>query len=101
MSMVINIKLETGGFDFVGSRSAGEVIREKMKEALDNNESVTLDFGGIESVTQSFIDEFFGILIRANGIEYIRKRVLLVNASQGIKDTINFVIKYSKLRHTA
>jgi len=99
--MVINIKLETGGFDFVGSRSAGEVIREKMKEALDNNESVTLDFGGIESVTQSFIDEFFGILIRANGIEYIRKRVLLVNANQGIKDTINFVIKYSKLRHSA
>jgi hypothetical protein len=99
--MVLNIKLETGGFDFVGSRSAGEIIREKMKNALDSNETVTLDFGGIESVTQSFIDEFFGILIRANGMGYIRKRVLLVNENQSIKDTINFVIKYSKLRHTA
>jgi hypothetical protein len=94
--MVINIKNETGGFEFVGSRGAGEIIREKMKTELDKGNGVTLDFAGIEQVTQSFIDEFFGIFIRAFGIEYIRGRVRLVNETQGIKDTINFVIKYSK-----
>jgi TctA family transporter len=67
-----------------------------MKEELDKGNSVTLDFVGIEQVTQSFIDEFFGIFIRAFGIEYIRGKVRLVNETQGIKDTINFVIKYSK-----
>jgi len=96
--MVINIKHETGGFEIIGSRGAGEIIRNKMKQELDKGNSVTLDFGGVEQVTQSFIDEFFGILIRAFGIEYIRGRVLLVNATQGTKDTINFVIKYSKER---
>jgi len=96
--MVINIKNETGGFEFVGSRGAGEIIRKKMKKALDKEETVTLDFLGVEQVTQSFIDEFFGIFIRAFGIEYIRGKVLLVNETQGIKDTINFVIKYSKER---
>lgn len=96
--MVINIKNETGGFEFVGSRGAGEIIRKKMKKALDKGETVTLDFLGVEQVTQSFIDEFFGIFIRAFGIEYIRGNVLLVNETQGIKDTINFVIKYSKER---
>jgi len=96
--MVINIKNETGDFEFVGSRGAGEIIRKKMKKALDKGETVTLDFLGIEQVTQSFIDEFFGIFIRAFGIEYIRGKVLLVNETQGIKDTINFVIKYSKER---
>ncbi|MDK9694407.1 MAG: STAS-like domain-containing protein [Sulfurimonas sp.] len=94
--MVINIKNETGGFEFVGSRGAGEIIRKKMKTELDKGNSVTLDFSGVEQITQSFIDEFFGIFIRAFGIEYIRGKVRLVNETQGIKDTINFVIKYSK-----
>jgi len=98
MSIVINVKNETGGFDFIGSRGAGEIIREKMKPELDAKEEVTLDFAGVDQVTQSFIDEFFGIFIRAFGIEFIRGKVKLVNANQGIKDTINFVIKYSKER---
>ena len=96
--MVINIKNETGGFEFVGSRGAGENIRKIMKKELDKKNNVTLDFHGIEQVTQSFIDEFFGIFIRSFGIEYIRGKVRLVNETQGIKDTINFVIKYSKER---
>ncbi|MDY0233103.1 MAG: STAS-like domain-containing protein [Sulfurimonas sp.] len=97
--MVINIMNETGGFKFIGSRGAGEIIRKKMKMQLDKEgETVTLDFVGVEQVTQSFIDEFFGIFIRAFGIKYIRNRVRLVNETQGIKDTINFVIKYSKER---
>jgi len=96
--MVINIKNETGDFEFLGSRGAGEIIRKKMKPILDKEETLTLDFSGVDQVTQSFIDEFFGIFIRAYGIEYIRRKVFLVNETQGIKDTINFVIKYSKER---
>ena len=95
--MVLNVKNETGGFEFIGSRGAGEIIRKKMKKELEKKDgSITLDFSGVEQVTQSFIDEFFGIFIRSFGIEYIRGRVRLVNETQGIKDTINFVIKYSK-----
>lgn len=98
MSIVINVKNETGGFDFIGSRGAGEIIREKMKPELDAQKEITLDFAGVNQVTQSFIDEFFGIFIRVFGIEYIRGKVKLVNTTDGIKDTINFVIKYSKER---
>jgi len=95
--MVINIKNETGGFSFVGSRGSGETVRELMKKELDKKDGVvTLDFAGIEQVTQSFIDEFFGIFVRSFGVEYIRGRVRLVNETQGTKDTINYVIKYSK-----
>lgn len=94
--MVINIKNETGGFEFIGSRGAGEVIREIMKKELDKTDgSVTLDFIGVEQVTQSFVDEFFGIFVRAFGVGYIKGRVRLVNETQGTKDTINYVIKYS------
>lgn len=96
MSVVINVKNETGGFEIIGSRGAGEIIRNRLKPILDREEEVTLDFVGVEQVTQSFIDEFFGVFIRSFGIEYIRQKIKLVNATQGIKDTINFVIMYSK-----
>lgn len=94
--MVINVKNETGGFEFVGSRGSGETIRKMMKRELDKeNGRVTLDFTGVEQVTQSFVDEFFGIFVRAFGVGYIKGRVLLVNETQGVKDIINYVIKYS------
>lgn len=96
MSIIINIKNEIGGLDFAGSRGSGEVIREKMKPVLDNRESVTLDFTGIESITQSFADEVVGIFVRAFGIGYIKDFLRLNNANDSIKQTLNFVISYSK-----
>ncbi|MCW8895455.1 MAG: STAS-like domain-containing protein [Sulfurimonas sp.] len=96
MGIVINIKNEIGGLDFAGSRGSGELIREKMKPVLDNGGDVTLDFTGIESITQSFADEIVGIFVRAFGIDYIKDSLRLNNANDSIKQTLNFVISYSK-----
>jgi len=94
--MVINVKNTVGNHSFIGSRGSGEIIRKIMKKELDKKDSsVTLDFAGVEQVTQSFIDEFFGIFVRAFGTDYIKGRVRLVNETEGIKFTINYVIKYS------
>ena len=46
--MVVNIKNETCGFEFVGSRGAGKNIRKIMKKELDKKNNITLDFHGIE-----------------------------------------------------
>lgn len=96
MSIIINIKSEIGGLDFAGSRGSGEIIREKMKPILDDGKDVTLDFTGIESITQSFADEVVGIFVRAFGIKYIKDTLRLNNANDSIKQTLNFVISYSK-----
>ena len=94
--MVVNVKKAVGGYSFIGSRGSGEIIRKIMKKELSKEDgNVTLDFSGVEQVTQSFIDEFFGIFVRAFGVEYIRGRVRLVNETEGTKFTINYVIKYS------
>ncbi len=95
---VINIKREIGGFDFAGSRGSAEKIREKIKPSLDKGSSVTLDFVGVENITQSFADEIFGIFVRAFGVDYIKGKLLIVNANEGIRSTINFVISYSRKR---
>ena len=96
MGIVISIKNEIGGLDFAGSRGSGELVREKMKPALDDGVDVTLDFTGIESITQSFADEIVGIFVRAFGIDYIKDSLRLNNANDSIKKTLNFVISYSK-----
>lgn len=98
---VINIALELKGIIenpiFIGSREAGEIIRNKMDVLLNQGiESITLDFSGIEEITQSFGDEIIGIYVRAFGINFVKSRIKLNNANQSIKDTLNFVASYSK-----
>jgi hypothetical protein len=98
MSKVINVKQKLKGCDFAGSRGSGELIRLEIKPYLDRGERVTLDFGGIKTITQSFADEIFGIFVRSFGISYIKNTLLIVNYNEGIRSTINYVISYSKKR---
>ena len=97
--MIINIKNEANGYSIIGSRGVGEKIRGKIKPYLDMGEVVTLDFNGVEQITQAFADEVIGIFVRAFGLEYIKGKILLANETNGIRDTFNFVVKYSKERH--
>jgi hypothetical protein len=87
------------GCNELGSRHKGELIREKIKPILDKKEKVILDFEGIELATQSFLDEIFGIFVRAFGTDYIKGKLLIENVSPEIKKTINAVIAYSKKRY--
>jgi len=82
----------------LGSRYKGALVRERIKPALDKNEKVILDFSEIEVATQSFLDEIFGIFVRAFGTDYIKGKLLIENVSPSIKKTINLVIAYSKKR---
>ncbi|MRJ06236.1 MAG: hypothetical protein C6I01_01790 [Epsilonproteobacteria bacterium] len=82
----------------LGSRHNGEKVRELIKPHLDRGERVVLDFRRVEVATQAFLDEIFGIFVRAFGVEYIKGKLLIENTSPAIKQTINFVISYSKKR---
>ncbi|WP_456470578.1 STAS-like domain-containing protein [Caminibacter sp.] len=83
----------------LGSRHNGEKVRNIIKPLLDRGEKVILDFSDIELATQSFLDEIFGIFVRAFGTDYIKGKLLIENVSTAIKKTINLVISYSKKRH--
>lgn len=100
---VINLALELKNFIenpiFIGSRGSGEVIRDKMDILFKSGvDSITLDFIGVEEITQSFGDEIIGIYIRAFGVDFVKSKLKLNNANQSIKDTLNFVASYSKAR---
>lgn len=84
------------GEDFLGSRWAGEQVREIMEEAImRNNQTVVLDFEGITGITQSFGDEVVGIFARAFGKEFVKKNIKAVNISEDVKLIMNWSVKVS------
>ena len=91
------IKLfEMFGEDFLGSRWAGEQVREIMEEAImRNNQTVVLDFEGITGITQSFGDEIVGIFARAFGKDFVKKNVKAINISEDVRIILNWSIKVS------
>lgn len=79
--------LVSGGF--VGSRVSGVSLRHELEVRLDREGSVSVDFSGVEA-TQSFIDEFVGVLILEHGPAVLR-RVSFLNCSENLKSIIGFV----------
>jgi hypothetical protein len=94
--MVINVKNEIGGFDYAGSRDSGVKIREALKTNLEKGDKVTLDFVGMTGVSHSFADEIVGILVRAYGVDLIKNKLMLNNATAEIKSLLNLVIRESR-----
>jgi hypothetical protein len=93
---VINIKHTIGGFDYAGTRDSGASIREAIKKNIDDENSVVLDFFGINGISHSFADEIVGIIVRAYGVNFIKDKLLLNNANEDITNMLNFVIRESK-----
>ena len=82
------------GTSDIGSRQNGLVLREKIEIALSNSDAVILDFGGINLVTQGFIDEALGVIIRRMGISF-QKRIYFQNCNELVKTVITLVATYS------
>lgn len=95
----IIIKDIAGEFYMLGNRYTGELIRERIKNEIDNGNIVILNFDGISGITQGFGDEIIGILVRAFGPDYIKGKVKLKNETPLIKSILNWVYKYSKRMH--
>ncbi len=83
------------GADRLSTRENGLRLREKVNEVLREGEDVILDFEGIELVTQSFIDEVIGVIVREKGLEFLKRRIKIKNANSFVKETVKFVIAYS------
>lgn len=74
-----------------GIRATAVPYREQVENALQENQSVVIDFGGYEA-TQSFVDEFVGSLMLRYGREVVAKLVF-ENCLPEVKGIIRFVVK--------
>jgi hypothetical protein len=95
MEIIIKLNEIFPSLNFLGARMSGEMVREQMEKAIDNGDTVVLDFDGIEDITQGFGDEIVGIFTRAYGKEFVKKNIKVVNYSEEIKVVLNWVVSYS------
>lgn len=89
---IIHIFREVG--EFAEDKDRAEQIRlTKIAPALENGETVILDFKKVNSATQSFIHALISDVIRKNGIEILDK-ILFKNCNDIVKGVIEIVVDY-------
>ena len=72
---------------------AREIRLMEIVPALEKKQEITLDFGGIESATQSFIHALISDLIRKYGIEVL-DQISFKNCTETVKKIITIVVDY-------
>lgn len=72
---------------------AREIRLNNIIPALENNETITLDFKGIEATTQSFIHALLSDVIRKYGGEILDK-IFFKNCNDNVKTIIQIVVAY-------
>ena len=89
----INIAKSAGAF--AENKDLAKRWREKkIFPALKMNLDVTLDFSGVEAVTQSFIHALISAPLREYGEEAL-KRIIFKSCKASVKQIILTVIEYS------
>lgn len=67
-------------------RAAG--LRQQVIDSAHNGQAVHIDFAGVRTLSDSFADELFGILVLERGDEWFREKISVLNLSPPIRTTI-------------
>lgn len=76
---------------YIGSRLRARELREELERLLVRADEVVLDFTGMKSATQSFVDELVGVLVLKYGPAVVA-RMVFKGCSNDIKEILGFVV---------
>lgn len=83
--------LEHTKTSFLGSRFRARELREELEQLVARTDEVVLDFSGMKSATQSFVDELVGVMVLKHGPDIIN-RLVFKGCSDDIKEILSFVV---------
>tara|TARA_Y100000815_G_C13330690_1_gene495842 strand:- start:1033 stop:1320 length:288 start_codon:yes stop_codon:yes gene_type:complete len=66
----------------LASRQLGADERRRLEAVLAEQGAVQIDLGNVESISESFADELFGILVRDKGLDFVTACVKITHASE-------------------
>ena len=77
-----------------GNRASGADLALKLRNIMNDNpnETVIIDFSGVDLTSASFLDEFLAKVIRREGIVTFFNRVQLINTNDFVKRTLDEVV---------
>jgi hypothetical protein len=79
-------------FETLSSRKGGETARARLVEQLNSSsERITFDLSW-KSLSPSFADECFGIIVKNIGISSFTKKVKFINVNDSAKSIIKHVV---------
>lgn len=77
----------------LASRPLAAKEREAICALLSGNEKVVIDLANVESISESFADELFGVLVLECGFDYVIQKIKLVNAADDVIRSIAIAMK--------
>lgn len=94
------LRLKDHGADFL-TRRQGTMLRAKLVEmysALGTEDTMGIDFDGVQVMAPSFADECFGKFAEVVGLSTFRSRVSLKGANETIRTLVNAVLSDRRSR---
>lgn len=77
----------------LASRTSAAKLRAIFEEQLVES-SATLDLSNVESVSESYADEFFGVLVEHYSLPWVFSRLNVVSARPPVIRSIRTAIRY-------
>ena len=72
----------------LASRAKAALLREKVLTILSSGSNVDMDLANVESISDSFADELFGVLAASYGIESLAQRLRVSQATDSLYKVI-------------
>lgn len=90
--------------ELLKSREGGRIAKQIFKQLLGNathNDPVVFDFDNIASISSSFADEFFGMLIQEMGFEQFKSVTTFRNLNPFVSNVIRNSIYHRNTKEFA
>ena len=69
----------------LGTRDLAAKLREDVLLDIDENDKIIFDFEGVNVITNSFANEYFGKMIERISVEKFRNKFAFINANDFIQ----------------
>jgi hypothetical protein len=78
----------------LGSRHAAAKLRVQVEACALDGKKVVLNLGSVLSISESYADELFGVLVARHGLEWFAERIALHGATPVVFRVIVTSIRY-------
>ncbi|MDW0359012.1 STAS-like domain-containing protein [Halomonas venusta] len=88
--------MKTISFEYKGSlanRVSAAQERRKIEEAVGQRQKVVIDYSGVTSLSGSYADELFGILVKFYGADAVKTSIKVVGARTEVVRAIGLAIQ--------
>lgn len=86
-----NILIHVEGTD-LSSRRTAAVVRQKILNGVSEGKSIVIDLTEVKSISESYADEAFGVIVANQGLKWFLKNVHIESQREPVIKSIAYAI---------